>query len=180
MNVREEILKEHSLQHALKIAGYPCSSAENFDELMKCFLCNEYRVAQRSASSVAHCGKRNSALLKPYIKDLVAQLSGKDVHNAVIRNSVRILQDLEIPEEHHGEIINVCFGFIENPATPIAIKALSVTRLANMCKLYPEIKQALKVIIEDRMDFETPAFKSRAKKILTGVERENKQKGVKN
>jgi hypothetical protein len=33
-------------------------------------------------------------------------------------------------------------------------------------KQYPEIKQELKTIIEDHWDFESAAFKSRAKKIL--------------
>jgi len=38
--------------------------------------------------------------------------------------------------------------------------------LQNLSKIYPEIKQELKTIIEDRWDHESAAFKSRAKKIL--------------
>jgi hypothetical protein len=105
-------------------------------------------------------------MIQPYIKDLVAQLPRKDVHNSVIRNSVRILEAIDIPEAYHGEVMNACFQFIENPATPVAIKAFSLTTLQNLCKQYPEILPELKLIIQERWDTETAAFRSRGRKIL--------------
>ena len=114
MNIREELLRDkiHLKEQALKISAYACSSPKNFKELMQCFLANEYRLAQRAAWSVSWASKQNPQLVKPYIKDPVAQLSRKDVHDAVIRNSVRILQQIEIPESLHGEVMNNCFDFI--------------------------------------------------------------------
>lgn len=169
MNIREELLKGHSKEQALKIAAYACSSKANFKELMQCFLENEYRVAQRAAWSVSWAARRKPVMITPYIKDLVAQLSRKDVHNAVIRNCVRILEEIEIPEEFHGEVMNACFKFIEKPTTPVAIKAFSLTTLHNLSSHYPEIKSELKLIIEERLDTETPAFKARANKIMKGL-----------
>jgi len=116
--------------------------------------------------------RQKPALIKPYIKDLVAQLSRTDVHNAVIRNSVRILEAIEIPEKLHGDVMNACFGFIEKASTPAAIKAFSLTTLSNLSNYYPEIKQELKLIIEERWNIETPAFKARAKKILKTISQE--------
>ncbi len=170
MNLREEILKEHTKQHALKIAHYACSSNKNFRELMNCFLDNEYRVAQRAAWSVSWAAEKKPEMIRPYIKDLVAQLPRKDIHNAVIRNSVRVLEKIEIPEEFHGDVLNACFAFIEEPSTPGAIKAFSLTTLHNLSKKYPEIKQELKLIIEERWDNETPAFQSRGRKILKDLQ----------
>ncbi|MCW3106616.1 MAG: hypothetical protein JWQ09_1122 [Segetibacter sp.] len=167
MIIREELLKEHSLQNTLKIVDFACTSTDNFSQLMQCFLCNEYRVAQRAAWAVSYVASKKSSFIQNYIKDLVDQLSRKDVHNAVIRNSVRILQQIDIPAEYHGEVMNACFTFIENHDTPIAIKAFSLTTLNNLSKIYPEITQELKLIIEERWDIETPAFKSRAKQILS-------------
>jgi len=171
MNIREELLKEkiHLREQALKISSYACSSPKHFKKLMQCFLSNEYRLAQRAAWSVSWAARNNSSLIKPYIKDLVAQLPKKDVHDAVIRNSVRILQQIEIPESLHGELMNHCFSFIEFPSTPAAIKAFSLTTLFNLSKFYPEIKHELKLIIEERWNNETAAFKSRAKKILKNL-----------
>jgi len=168
MNIREELLKQkiHFKEDALRITAYACASPKHFTDLMDCFLSNEYRVAQRAAWSVSWAARSKPALITPYIKQLVAQLSRTDVHNAVIRNSVRILEDIEIPEDLHGDVMNACFAFIEKPSTPVAIKAFSLTTLHNLSAHYPEIKQELKLIIEERIDTETAAFKSRAKKIL--------------
>lgn len=166
MILREEILKEHSKTHALTIANYACESEVSFKELMQCFLDNEYRLAQRAAWSVRCAAKEKPEMIYPHIKDLVSVLQKKNVHDAVIRNSVRVLQEIEIPEKYHGEVMNACFEFLEKPSTPVAIKAFSLTTLFNLSKHYPEIKPELKLIINDRLDYETAAFKSRAKKIL--------------
>lgn len=109
----------------MKISAFACSSPKHFKELMQCFLSNEYRLAQRAAWSVSRAAQKHPELIKPYIKDLIAQLPRKEVHDAVIRNSVRILQQVEIPEALHGELMNNCFGFIESPSTPAAIKVFS-------------------------------------------------------
>ena len=169
MNIREELLKEHSKAQALKIAGYACSSTKNFKELMNCFIDDEYRVAQRAAWSVSWAAKKQPVLIFPYIKTLVAQLNRKDVHHSVIRNAVRILRDINIPERFHGEVMNSCFNYIEEPATPVAIKAFALTILGNLAKVYPEIKNELRVIIEERSATETAAFKARAKHVLKQI-----------
>lgn len=166
MIIREELLKEHSKEQALKIAVYACSSPGNFKELMKCFMNEEYRVAQRAAWSVSWAARKKPGMIRPYFDEIVSRLKRKDVHAAVIRNSVRILEDIDIPEKFHGEVMDACFGFIESPSTPVAIKAFSLKTLDNLSKHYPEIKAELKLIIEERWETESAAFRSRAKKIL--------------
>ena len=97
------------------------------------------------------------------------QLQRKDVHDSVTRNSIRMLKQLDTPEIFHGEVMNACFRFIKTPAGPAAIKVLSLTTLFNLSKQYPDIKPELKLIIEQRWNTETAAFKSRGKKILMGI-----------
>jgi hypothetical protein len=164
--LREEILKEHSKEHALSIANYACQSKTNFKELMNCFLDDEYRLAQRAAWGVCFAAKKKPEMIYPHIKELVSVLHKKNVHDAVIRNAVRVLQDIEIPKKYQGEVMDACFQFLEKPMTPVAIKAFSLTTLFKLSETYPEIKPELKLIINDRLDYETAAFKSRAKKIL--------------
>ncbi len=168
MILREELLKEkiHSREHAMAISEFAVQSAKNLKQLMQCFLDKETRVAQRAAWSVSWAARKKPEMIQPYIKDLVAQLERKDVHPAIIRNSVRVLEAIDIPEAFHGDVMNACFSFIEAPATPVAIKAFSLTTLFNLTKSYPEIKHELRVLIEENMSHETAAFKSRAKKIL--------------
>lgn len=176
MITRDEILKEHTRTHALKIASYACASENNFKELMKCFMANDYRIAQRAAWSVSWAAIKKPEMIEPYIKDLVSQMQRTDIHAAVIRNSVRVLEQINIPEKFHGAMMNTCFGFIETPSTPAAIKAFSLTILFNLSHQYPGITQELKLIIEERWDTETAAFRSRGKKILSFLAKESNQK----
>ena len=166
MNIREEILAVHSKPQALKIAAYACASKQNFKELMACYMADEYRLSQRAAWSVSWAARKRPEMVKPWLKQIVSLLHKKNVHNSVIRNAVRVLEDIDIPKKLHGEVMNACFGFIESPTTAVAIKAFSLTTLANLSKYYPEIRQELKLIIEEKWENETAAFRSRGRKIL--------------
>jgi len=168
MNIRKALLEEkvQNKELALKIADYAVKSNQNFEVLIECFLDNDYRLAQRAAWCVSWAARKNPSMIQPYVKVLVEQLERTDVHPAVIRNSVRILEAIEIPEEFHGIVMNACFNLIENVSTPVAIKAFSLTTLFNLSKKYPEIKPELKLIIEEKKEHETVAFRARANKIL--------------
>ena len=171
MNIREELLSEHSKQNAERIAAYACSSKKNFAELMSCFFSDEKRVAQVAGYSVNKAVKQHPEMIQPHLKEVIQQLEKKGVHGAVTRNAVNILEMVDIPEEFHGEVMNKCFSFIESPSTDIAVKASSLTVLFNLTKIYPEIKDELKIIIEAKWDTETAAFKSRGRKILNSFKK---------
>ena len=49
MNLREEILKEHSKTQCNKIVNWIGNSQKRFNELFELFLNDEYRVTQRAA-----------------------------------------------------------------------------------------------------------------------------------
>jgi len=168
MDIRKTLLEEkvQSKELALSIADYAVKSKKNFYELMQCFVGSEYRLAQRAAWCVSWAARMKPSMILPYIKLLVDQLERKDVHDAVIRNSVRVLEDIEIPEELHGVVMNACFNLIEKASTPVAIKAFSLTTLYKLSKKYPEIRPELKLLIEEKKEHETIAFCARANKIL--------------
>jgi hypothetical protein len=66
--------------------------------------------------------------------------------------------------------MNLCFKYISSPTEPVAIKAFSITVLQNLAKQYPEILNEIKLIIEERWDHETVAFKKRARKLLNEMD----------
>lgn len=169
MNIRAALEEEHSVERARQVADYACSSPARFRELMLCFVSRDHRLAQRAAWSVSRAARQKPEMILPHIGHLVKQMQRTDVHDAVIRNSVRVLEAIEIPEIFHGEVMNACFGFVENPATAAAIKAFALTVLFNLSKQYPEIRAELKLVIEGRQDQETAAFRSRGKKILAAI-----------
>lgn len=169
MNLRSEILAEHSKAQAEKIVVWIGDSQQRFDELVNLFLQDEYRVTQRAGWPLSYAAVAHPELVKKHLPVLVKTLRRKNMHNAVKRNIVRLLQEIPIPKKLHGEVMDTCFGFIADVQEAIAVKAFSLSILDHLSKQYPEIKHELKVIIEERWDYETAAFHSRARKILKNL-----------
>ena len=166
MDIREALLEEHSKSQCRKIVDYVGNDKKRFRLLMEAFLSNEYRITQRAGWPLSEIAVTHPSMIGPYFAQLVKLLKQPDVHNAVLRNITRVFQVVSIPKKYHGEVMTLCFEFIGNPQTPIAVKAFSLTILENFLPEYPDIGPEMKLIIEERFADETPAFKSRAKKIL--------------
>lgn len=100
MKLREELLKEHSKAQCSKIINWVGGSQPRFDELFKLFLEEEYRVTQRAGWPMSCCLIANPCFIKKHWKKLIDNLKKPDLHDAVKPNSIRLLQDMEIPEKH--------------------------------------------------------------------------------
>lgn len=166
MDLRTALLQEHSKAQCLRIVDWVGDKQERFDQLFDLFLHDEYRVIQRSAWPVSYCVIANPQLIKKHWSKLLKQMQKPCVHDAVKRNGIRLMQDIEIPVKYEGTVMDLCFKFIESPSEPVAVKAFSLTVLGKLLKKYPEIFPELKLIIEDQLPTQTPAFKVRAKKLL--------------
>src|SRR5215204_947755 len=166
MDIREALLVEHSKAQCKKIVDYIGADKKKFAEFMRLFLGHEYRITQRAAWPLSYCVQKHPELITPYFGQLLRMLQKPGVHNAVVRNIIRLLQDINVPKKYHGRIMTICFEFVSDINTPIAVKAFSLTVLDNLSKDYPEIAAELKLIIEERWEHETAAFQSRAKKVL--------------
>ena len=166
MDLLQLLTDEHSKKQTDRIVAYIGPDKKRFAGLIRLFFSGEYRITQRAAWPLSYCVRRHPELIVPYFRQLLDNLDRKDIHVAVIRNTVRLLQDVDIPKRFQGRVMNTCFEFIQAPETPIAVKAFALTVLSNLSADYPEIRGELKLIIEDQWEQATPAFRSRAKAIL--------------
>jgi hypothetical protein len=166
MEILQLLKTEHSKKQTLRIVRYIGSDKNRFAVLIRLFFGDEYRITQRAAWPLSYCVRAHPVLIRPYFKRLLDNLKRKDIPVAVVRNTVRLLQDVDIPKKFHGQVMSTCFDFIQSVETPIAVKAFSLTILSNLAASYPEIRGELKLIIEEQWEHATPAFRSRAKKIL--------------
>lgn len=169
MDLRETILDEHSKEQTAKIVKYIGADEKRFAELMKLFFSGEYGVTQRAAWPMSYCVQKHPSLIQPYFKKILQVLGEPGNHDAVTRNILRLLQDVQIPKRFHGEVMNKCFEYITASDIPSAIKAFALTILENLSNEYPDIRKELQIIIEERFIHESPAFKSRARKILKNI-----------
>lgn len=169
MNLKDMLLEEHSKQQCDRIVKFIGADKKRFAELMELFFAGEYRIAQRAAWPMSYVVQQHPTLILPYLDKMIRNLDKKGQHPAIVRNSVRILQGIGLPKKYHGKLMDTCFNFIESNDVPAAVKAFSLTVLDNLSKDYPEIRPELKLIIEERWEHETPAFHSRARKILQTI-----------
>jgi hypothetical protein len=166
MHLEKLLAEEHSKKQCDRIVQYIGRDKLRFAELMRLFFKGEYRVTQRAAWPLSYVVRRHPELITPYFGKLLDNLDKGGLHIAVVRNTIRFLQDVDIPEKFHGRVMNRCFEYAGNPATPIAVKAFSLTVLQNLSQKYPDILPELELIIRAQWDQAPPAFRVRAKRIL--------------
>ncbi|MBK6935714.1 MAG: hypothetical protein IPH18_01645 [Chitinophagaceae bacterium] len=170
MNLREEILANHSQQQRDIIVNWIGGKQSRFDQLFDIFLNGDSCESQRASWPLSKAVLSHPKFIFPHFSSLLKNLLKPGIHDAIKRNSLRLMEDIEIPEKFHGEGMNICFNYATSMNEKPAIKAFSLTVLQNLMKTYPDIKHELQTIIEDQWDYESPAFKARAKKILKAIE----------
>ncbi|MEJ7588154.1 MAG: hypothetical protein WKI04_11400 [Ferruginibacter sp.] len=170
-NLREEILKEHSKAQRDKIIDWVGTDQKRFDQLFRLFLKDEYRVTQRAAWALSYCVSLHPGFIKKNLQALIENLNQPGLHNAIKRNSVRILQQIDIPKKFQGEVMNTCFKYVESPREAVAIKAFSLTVLGNLAKQYLDIIPEIKLLIEEQLPNQRAAFKSRATRLLKALDK---------
>jgi hypothetical protein len=169
MDLRTEILKEHSKAQAHKIADYVGSNTKRFEALIEVYLAGPYRVTQRAAWPLSLCVERHPNLIEPHLKKVLDYLKKQGIHDAVKRNTMRLLQFTTVPKRNHDQVVNLCFDYLQRKLEPVAVKAFSMTVLSKIIQDKPELQKELKIILEDQLPFASPAFRVRAMKILRGI-----------
>ncbi len=137
---------------------------------MNLFLKGEHVVTQRLAWVVGICAEKNPSLVRPYLRRLVEKMQEPDVHDAVKRNVVRMLQCIDIPAPLLGTVATLCFDYLSNPATPIAVKCCSMTVIARLAEKEPELGRELRLLIDQQLPFAGGAFHARARQIWKSLE----------
>ncbi len=165
MNIKEALKAEHSKAVTTQIVNYVGKDKKRFKELMALFQGKDNRLSQRASWPVGYCGVDHPELILPYLKQMIADLH-KPVHNAIKRNTLRIMAELDLPDELIGEAADISFTFLDDPKEAIATRVFAMSVCFNITKKEPELANELKLIIEDHFPHSTAGFKSRGKRIL--------------
>jgi hypothetical protein len=166
MNLQQSLPDRYSGTEFQKIIDWIDGSHEHFAELMEIFFERNSQRNQYAASIMIHCVDKWKYLLTPYLEKLILNLQNENLKDATKRNTVRVLQEVKIPENLHGILADICFNYLQNPSEAIAIKVFSMTIIHNLTKDYPELKEELRFILEEQIPFQSAGFRSRAGKIL--------------
>jgi hypothetical protein len=169
MDLRTALRKEHSKQQNAKIADYVGINKARFKQLVDVYLAGPYRITQRAAWALSLCVERVPGLLGPHLGPILDHLATPGVHDAAKRNTVRLLQFIDIPKRYRGSVVDICFGYLSSKKEPVAVKAFSMSVLKNLVQNEPDLRRELRLVIEDQLPYGSPAFRSRASKVLKEI-----------
>ena len=173
MDLESEILKEHSKRQTVRIAQWIGADKKRYRQLMNLLLHGEPVVTQRAAWILISSYEIHPPLITPWIPELLNKMQEPDVHDALKRNVVGILQCCEIPASQLGIIATLCFEYLGDPGTPVAIRANAMTVLARIAEREPDLKRELRTSIELMLSQSEPAICSRARHIMKRLDRDN-------
>jgi len=166
MNIRDAILEIHSKAQAERIVEYVGDDPERFAELMRLFLGDTYRITQRAGWPLSNCVEKHPELIRPYFGKLLRQLDRDDVHVAVRRNVVRLLQFVGIPRRYEGRFFEACYSLLADPKQPVAVRVFSMTVAAKIAKGSPELLDELRLVALEYPHLMTPGFRARFRHVF--------------
>jgi hypothetical protein len=166
MDLKTEILKEHSKRQVLKITAWIGSDRKRLKQLMELFLNGEPIITQRSAWAVGILGEKYPELITPYLPAMLKKMQENNVHCAVKRNVTRTLQYIDVPRSYLGRVTTICFDELGSPDSPIAVRVFSMYILANIAKREPGITNELRVTIGQMLPYATSGFRAASRKVL--------------
>jgi len=166
MKMIEVLKKGHSRSLRTKIVSHIGDDAVRFKELVNLYLDGPYRITQRAAWPLSYCVQKHPHLVKSHLKTLINFLDRPDTHVAVRRNTVRLLQFIDLPKSLQAKVADICFAFLSDRKEPVAVRVFSMTVLANIAREQPDLRNEIVIQIEDHLPYGSSAFKNRGARIL--------------
>ena len=166
MDIRRALTAVHSKRQAMAIVEFIGGDARRFAELMKLLFAGECRLTRRAAGVMNYCAERRPELIRPYLPKLLDCLKRDDMHDAVKRNVVRLLQYVEIPRRLTGKVYAHCVDLVDDACEPVAVRAFALTVAARIAKSEPDLMNELRLIVIKHLPHTTAAFQKRAGEVL--------------
>jgi len=170
LKIKELLDAGHSKELRDEIIEFVGSSKPRMKALMSFFFHDNLRYNQKASWPIGIIGCKQKDLIQPYLTSMVKALDNPS-HDAQVRNTLRIFEDIAIPESVEGELCDKCFGYIMDVKAAVAIRAFAMTVLHKIVKKYPDLQQEFIAIIKEQMPHGTAAIKVRGRRILKDLEK---------
>ena len=174
MDLTQQLQQKYSKEIFGTLVAEIGNNVEKFDQLIHIFFNSgtHVRLASHASWILSNCVKNHPSLLEPYMEQIIDFIESP-IHETAKRNMIRAWQFISIEEKYQGRVLNICFDYLNKKETSIACRVYSLVLVANLTKHFPELKNELILIIEDQLPYQSPAFISTGKKILTKLKKPN-------
>lgn len=163
--IEEILLTEMSRFTIERAVHYVGSNNELFGNLVSIMLSGKSPLPQRAAWAISIITDQQPWLLKPYIEQLTGQICNFE-HPALTRCILRYLCVNEIPDNQMGSLLNLCYKYLLDLRTPIAVRVYSMQIIFNISEYEPGLKEELKLTLESLYDTGSSGFQNRAGRLL--------------
>lgn len=170
MQIEQALLAQHSKALSLEIRDYIFRQPGAMSELMDCFFSSNIRLCQRASWPLLFIGLDRPDLITPYLHRMVHGLPTA-LHDAQVRNTIRILEEIPIPEDLEGLVYEHCFTFLADPHQAIAIRAFSMRVLERIASKHHDLISELVSEIQFLLPHASSGLKNRGKKIVVRLQR---------
>ncbi len=149
MNLRDELLREHSARQTRRLTDYACAHPSALAELLHLFWYGAPREQQLAADVLGWVGERRPKWLVPHLPGLLASAQpGTAAHPAVRRSVARVLQFVAVPEEWQALAFDACLRLLASPTEPVAIRVYALSAAARLAGPYPELAAEVLTAVE--------------------------------
>ena len=163
-------MQQLSRRHMEYVAHCIGDDETEFKRLMDIVLHGKEPVVQRAAWAMDACLEAHLSLLSPYVEILIEALP--DFNNdGVRRQIVKALAVRNIPEKLEGQLVDLCFCWLQSAVVPVAIKVHCMQILANISVRYPDLSVELQSVINEQIPRNSVGFSSRGRKILKQLQK---------
>jgi hypothetical protein len=162
--------KNFSVTEKKKAVAFIGQDQGRFDRVIEEFFKGPYRYNQQAAGPLHDVLRKHPHLLRPHLKRFLLQLDKPGNYPAMTRNILRLLQVVDIPKPLQGKAVNTAMRIMEDPEELVAAKVFAITLLSNIAADHPELANEIRVVVESQYPYGTPAFRSRARKVLKSLE----------
>lgn len=170
-NIKEALTKEHSKRTTDMIINYVANNKKRFKELMDLLLGEDVLMVQRASWPLSYIAKKQPNLLAPYWQMLLEELP-RSKHVAFNRSVFRSLSLVaNLPNEIHGRVINECMDTITNINKPTASRVYAMYTMANMVKLYPDLRDELILRVEPFLNHALPSMVAGTRTVLKQMQK---------
>ncbi len=165
MDFVQELSNRPSKARVLEIVDMILDDPSMVKDLMTYYFEHRDRLGMIASWIVSYVARKEPALIQPYYSKMLEHISG-DVHTGIMRNTIRIFEDVPIPKKIQSRLYEMALEFISDTKMPMAVAAFSITTALRIAKPYPELQAELKEILLLMDTHGTVGFQYRRKKAL--------------
>jgi hypothetical protein len=128
----------------------------------------EKKVATRFSWMLGGIVERDPERVRPVIPYLFRQRKEILIHNFE-RSLAKFFALAGIPEEIEGEAVEALFQWLMDPKVLLSTRTFAMAALDKLCHKHPELKNELKIVLEELIQHNEGSLEKKARKILQAL-----------